>query len=403
MKHSTPIFKILAGFVLVGVLLLFGMQSWQYFSNPLTTTLVYKAETEVTIATDGWVVREEESFHAEGGTLVHALREGEKVGVDQLMASAYSSSGALEIVKRIEEKSLQLQQLEFALSSYMDPDAALKLDSTITEELLALRSKLSRNDYSSAAEEVSQVKGNILKRSYSFASATDIQNEIREVQEDLASLRGSLSGVTNIRADRPGIYSAVCDGYEQMLTPAYLENLTPGKLEEIAVGTREGNVGKLIYGDAWYYAFTLTEKETTQLLDSDSVYLRFSKGLQQDVEVEIVSVSEAENGRQAIVVSCDKYMSQVTQLRHQTATLVLGSHGGLRIPANALRLNANGQSGVYCLVGFMADFKPVDVVFRGDGYTLVRAAEGTTGGDILRSGDEVIVTASDLYDGKVVQ
>ena len=403
MKHSTPIFKILAGFVLVGVLLLFGMQSWQYFSNPLATTLVYKAETEVTIATDGWVVREEESFHTEGGTLVHALREGEKVGVDQLMASAYSSSGALEIVKRMEEKSLQLQQLEFALSSYMDPDAALKLDGTITEELLALRSKLSRNDYSSAAEEVSQVKGNILKRSYSFASATDIQNEIREVQADLASLRSSLSGVTNIRARQPGIYSAVCDGYEQTLTPDYLENLTPGKLAQITAGTREGNVGKLIYGDVWYYAFTLTEKETAQLLDSDTVRLRFAKGLQQDVEVDIVSVSEAENGRQAIVVSCDKYMSQVTQLRHQTATLVLGSHSGLRIPANALRLNTNGQSGVYCLVGFMADFKPVDVVYRGDGYTLVRAAEGATGGDILRSGDEVIVTASELYDGKVVQ
>ena len=56
MKHSTPLFKILAGCVLVGVLLLFGLQLWQYFSNPLTTTLVYKAETEVTISTDGRIL-----------------------------------------------------------------------------------------------------------------------------------------------------------------------------------------------------------------------------------------------------------------------------------------------------------------------------------------------------------
>ena len=403
MKHSTPIFKILAGCVLVGVLMLFGMQLWQYFSNPLTTTLVYKAETEITISTDGWVVRQEESFHTDGGTLVHALSEGEKVGVGQVLVSAYSSNGALEIVKRIEEKTLQLQQLEFALSSYMDPDAALKLDGTITEDLLALRVDLSRNDYSSAAEAVSQLKGNILKRSYSFASATDIQNEIRDVQDELSSLRSSLSGVTTIRAQKPGIYSAVCDGYEEILRPDYLENLTPGKLEQISAGEREGNVGKLIYGDVWYYAFTLSEKETEQMLDSNRVMLRFSKGLQQDVEVDIVSVSEVENGRRAIVVSCDKYMSQVTQLRHQTATLVLGGYSGLRIPANALRLRADGQSGVYCLVGCTADFKPVDVVYRGDGYTLVRAAEGATGGDILRSGDEVIVTTSELYDGKVVQ
>ena len=40
---------------------------------------------------------------------------------------------------------MQLQQLEFALSSYMDPDAALKLDSDITEGLLTLRGSLSRS------------------------------------------------------------------------------------------------------------------------------------------------------------------------------------------------------------------------------------------------------------------
>ena len=403
MKHSTPIFKILAACVLAGVLLLFGLQLWQYFSDPLTTTMVYKAETEVTISADGWVIREEETFHTEGGTLIHALNEGEKVGVGQLLVSAYSSHGALETVKKIEEKTLQLQQLEFALSSYMDPDAALKLDGNITEGLLALRGSLSRNDYTAAAEEVAHLKGNILKRSYSYSSAPEIQEEIRAVQRELSELRSSLSGVTTVRAKRPGTYSSMCDGYEETLNPAFLEDLTPAKLAEIAAGGREDAAGKLIYGDTWYYAFTLSQSEAARVLDSDRVLLRFPKGLEQDVAVEIVSVSEVQDGKQAIVVSCDKYMAQVTQLRRQTATVVLGSHSGLRIPANALRLNEAGQSGVYCLVGFAADFKPVDVIYRGDGYTLVRAAASATGGDILRSGDEVIVTASQLYDGKVVQ
>ena len=96
-------------------------------------------------------------------------------------------------------------------------------------------------------------------------------------------------------------------------------------------------------------------------------------------------------------------VQNISQGIYGVSALVLGGYSGLRIPANALRLRADGQSGVYCLVGFTADFKPVDVVYRGDGYTLVRAAEGATGGDILRSGDEVIVTTSELYDGKVVQ
>ena len=58
-------------------------------------------------------------------------------------------------------------------------------------------------------------------------------------------------------------------------------------------------------------------------------------------------------------------------------------------------------TGVYCVVGMEARFKPVKVLYYGDCFVLVRAesdAEKTR----LRSGDEVIVTAKDLYDGKVV-
>lgn len=403
MKNSTPLFKILAGFVLVGVALLFGLQLYRFFSNPLTTTMVYQAETEVTVRVDGWVVREEESFRTDGGTVLHAFDEGEKVGVGQTIASAYSSSGALETVKKLEEKQQQLQQLEFALTSYLDPDAALKLDGDITEGLLALRGNLSRNDYVAAAEDISQLKGDILKRSYSYGSATDIQQEIRGLQQEISSLRNSLSGVTSVKAKHPGTFSAVCDGYEGLLTPAVLEGVTPSTLASVSGSDRVGNVGKLIYGDTWYYAFTADKADVERITASGRVMLRFSKGLQQDVAVRIVSVSSVENGRQAVVVSCDKYISQVTQLRHQTGTLVLGNHSGLRIPANALRLNDQGQSGVYCKVGFTAEFKPVDVVYRGDGYTLVRAAEHAVGSDILRAGDDVIVTASELYDGKVVQ
>ena len=403
MKHAILLFKILAAGVLLAVLLLFGVQLWQYLSDPLTVTRVYRAETEVTLSADGWVIRREESFHTDGGTLIHALGEGEKAAVGQTLATAYSSSGALETVKKVEEKELQLQQLEFALSSHLDPDAALKLDGDILDGLLSLRGSLNRDDYAAAAEEVSRLKGNILKRSYSYDSVAQIQEEIRAVQQQLGELRDSLSGVTTIRASRPGIYSAVCDGYEAALSPDFLEDLTPAKLASISGGGQEGSVGKLIYGDTWYYAFTLSAADTGRLRECDTVRLRFAKGLQQDVAVEIVSISDEQDGKCAIVAACDKYMPQVTQLRHQTATLVLENHSGLRIPANALRLSAEGQSGVYCLVGFTADFKPVDVVYRGDGYTLVRASDKATGGDILRAGDEVIITTSELYDGKVVQ
>ena len=403
MKQSTPIFKILAACVLSGVLLVLGIQIWQTASDPTAVARVYKAKTEETIAADGWVIRWEECFHTNGGTLIHQCDEGEKVGANQTLATAYSSMGALETVKEIEEKQLQLQQLEYALESYLDPDAAMKLDETITENLRTLRSELSRGDYSSAAENISELKGNILKRSHTYTTGPEIQAEISKVQKELSSLRSSLSGVTPIRASRPGTYSAVCDGYEEVLTLDFLKDLTPSKLASVSGGGQMGNVGKLIYGDTWYYAFTLSEADAQRLLDGGTPVLRFAKGLVRDVTVKIVSVSPVEDGELAIVVSCDRYLAQITQLRRQTASLLLDSYEGLRIPANALRLNEEGRSGVYCMVGMFARFKAVDVVYQGDGYTLVRAAEDATGSRILRPGDEVIISAGELYDGKVMQ
>ena len=61
------------------------------------------------------------------------------------------------------------------------------------------------------------------------------------------------------------------------------------------------------------------------------------------------------------------------------------------------------ETGVYCVVGVEARFKPVEVVYRGDSFVLVRStAESNQEKLRLRPGDEVIISATDLYDGKVV-
>ena len=58
-------------------------------------------------------------------------------------------------------------------------------------------------------------------------------------------------------------------------------------------------------------------------------------------------------------------------------------------------------TGVYCVSGAKARFKPVEVLLTGDDYAVVRSA-GSTEKLRLRPGDEIIVAARDLYDGKVV-
>ena len=53
--------------------------------------------------------------------------------------------------------------------------------------------------------------------------------------------------------------------------------------------------------------------------------------------------------------------------------------------------------------GSTAAFRPVTVLYQGQGYALVHAADGASDTQTLRVGDEVIATAGALSDGKVIR
>lgn len=403
MKASTPIFKILSAVMLAAVVIYFTVQAYRYFSDPINTTPVYASTEETVMEVNGYLIRDEETFRSDAGTLAHTLSEGERVGKGQTLAMAYSDSGALTRVERLEALKLRQEQLAFSLVSYLDPDAALKLDSSINADILSLRQSIAGGEYSSAEEELSSLKGAILKRDYTSVTQEEIEESIEETEREISELERSLGG-TAITAPEAGIYSAACDGYETVLTPEFLEDdLTSGKLESVKpLNNDNANVGKLIYGNTWYYAASITDAQAEELNGRSTVTLRFAKGLTMDLKMTVVSISRSENGHRVLLLSSDKYIAQTTLLRHQAATLVLRTYEGLRLPANALRVSDEGVTGVYCVLGVRARFKPVKVVYQGDGYALVEAASATEDSSMLRQGDQVIVTTAELFDGKVI-
>ncbi|MEE0407735.1 MAG: HlyD family efflux transporter periplasmic adaptor subunit [Oscillospiraceae bacterium] len=402
MKKTSPLMKILPIAVLTAVLVYFAVQLYNYLSDPVNTTLVVAGQAEDTIALNGWLLRDEEVLPAQSGTLSRVRQEGERVGVGQVLARVYANDGALQTVSQIETLELQLQQLQFALTSYLNPDAALKLDTSITGDILTLRQSLTGGDYTAAEGDIAPLKAAVLKRDHSYASQEEIQTEIKSVEGQIKSLEASLSGTT-VTARASGTYSAVCDGYETVLTKAFLEEVTPGKLARLRPVDEQSNMGKLIYGDTWYYVVTLPEEQASYLKSQGAVTLRFAKGFDQNIRMQVVSVSAPEDGQAAVTLSCRKYLAQTTLLRHQAADVILHTYEGLRVPSNALRVSEEGVTGVYCVDGSTAAFRPVTVLYQGQGYALVRAADGASDTQTLRVGDEVIATAGALSDGKVIR
>ena len=403
MRKTSPLMKILPIAVLAAVLFYFAVQLYNYLSDPVSTTLVTEGQAEDTIALNGWLLRDEEVLPAQSGTLSRERQEGDRVGVGQVLATVYADDGALQTVSQIETLELQLQQLQFALTSYLDPDAALKLDTSITGDILTLRQTLTGGDYTAADSDIAQLKAAVLKRDHPYTSQEEIETEIKAVEGQISSLKASLSGAATVTAKAAGTYSAVCDGYETVLTTAFLEDVTPGKLARLQPAGTESSMGKLIYGDTWYYVVSLPEEQAAQLKALGTVTLRFAKGFDQNLRMQVANVSAAENGQAAVTLSCRNYLAQTTLLRHQAADVILRTYEGLRVPSNALRVSEEGVTGVYCLDGVTAAFRPVTVLYQGQGYALVRPADGAADTRTLRAGDEVIASAGALHDGKVIQ
>ena len=403
-KRSSPLLKVLPIAVLAAVLVYFAAQVYNYFADPMTITLVYEAQAEDVISMEGWLVRTEEPLPGQTGTVSRAVQEGQRVAAGETVATVYSDDSALQTVSRIETLELQLQQLQFALTSYLDPDAALKLDTSITGDILTLRQTLSAGDYAAAESDLAALKAAVLKRDHgSYTSQEEIQAQVKSVESEIQQQKAALSGAKTVTAKASGTYSAVCDGYESVLTPAGLGDLTPGALDSLAPGENTANVGKLIYSNTWYYAAAVAEEEAQRIAACGSVSLRLTKGVTDDIAAEVHSVGPAENGRCVVVLSCREYLAETTQLRHQTAQIVLHSYTGLRLPSVCLRQSDNGKLGVYCVQGSFPQFKPVEMVYQGDDYVLVSVPQNTEGLSTLRPGDEVIMTGVTLDGTQILK
>ena len=425
MKNNSLGMKILMAAVTLGLLAYFGLQGYLYFSDPLTTTLAYTYQVEESVSLSGYVVRQEQVLEDDGGGLLRLRREeGERVSRGGAVASVYADQSSLDRQAEISTLESRVEQLQYAQDAAGSSEVSMKLDAQILQNILEYLRCLTADRMANAETYGSQLRALVLKRDYTYSENEDLSGQIEALQAQIKELKTQAAGsVRTVTAPVSGLYSAVVDGYETVLTPESLSDMTPSQLSAVrADSTVSSGVGKLILGDSWYYAASMSAADAEELQEASdalkkagkSLTLRFAKSVERDLPVTVSRIGPEENGRCVVVFEGKTYLSRLTLLRQQSAQVVWDSTEGIRVPKEALRMekvtvNSEGQrvteeaTGVYCVVGMEARFKPVEVVYNGSSFLLVRSAAPEDRENLrLRPGDEVIITANGLYDGKVV-
>lgn len=406
MKNSSSMgFKILTAVLCLIVVGYFGLQGYRYLTDPLTTSPAYTYQVEQSVTVTGWVVRQEQVLTApDTGVLQLSRAEGERVSKGGQVAVVYDSQAALDKQQELEALTARIEQLEYAQESAMNSEAVLRLDNQILTGILELRGAVTSGRLDTADESLSELRSYVLKRDYSYSGGGDLDQELKTLEAQRKTLQSQVVATRKtVKAPASGLYSAVVDGYETVLTPETAAAMTASALENVARDPSvTSRVGKLITGDAWYFLFSVPADSLGKMGEGQTVSLRFATASSTDLQMTVESIATDENGQAAVLLSSRQSQSQVTLLRQQSADVVWSTVEGIRVPSAAIRVNDEGVTGIYCIVGMNARFKPVEVIYTGgDGYTLVRGISDVERTK-LRAGDTVIVTAYGLYDGKVV-
>ena len=401
MKQGKSYFTVILWILLAAIAAYFGYNVVSSLYAPLMTATVTPYEAGAGYYASGFVVREEELLYSQYGTTVLNCAEGAHVAANDTVATGYRSEDAKTRQTRIDELSGQIEQLQYAWSAVSSVYDQAALDADIAGDLAQLSRYLALRDMNSVSDLSPELKGQILRRTGSDSDSGSLQARISTLQAELETLEAQSAGDTSaILAGKAGTFSAAVDGYESVLTPERLMEMTVAEFESVQPDETDANaIGRLVTSATWYYACVVPASELSGVEEGDRATLTFARDYYQPVTMRVARLGGNEAGSRLLVLSSDRALQNVTLLRQQSAEIVFTSYSGLRVPKSAVRVE-NGQTGVYILEGTLAKWKPITILHdTGESYVVTLDTSSTNN---LWPGDELIINAKNLYDGKVV-
>ena len=401
MKQGKSYFTVILWILLAAIAAYFGYNVVSSLYAPLMTATVTPYEAGAGYYASGFVVREEELLYSQYGTTVLNCAEGAHVAANDAVATGYRSEDAKTRQTRIDELSGQIEQLQYAWSAVSSVYDQAALDADIAGDLAQLSRYLALRDMNSVSDLSPELKGLILRRTGSDSDSGSLQARISTLQAELETLEAQSAGDTSaILAGKAGTFSAAVDGYESVLTPERLMEMTVAEFESVQPDETDANaIGRLVTSATWYYACVVPASELSGVEEGDRATLTFARDYYQPVTMRVARLGGNEAGSRLLVLSSDRALQNVTLLRQQSAEIVFTSYAGLRVPKSAVRVE-NGQTGVYILEGTLAKWKPITILHdTGESYVVTLDTSSTNN---LWPGDELIINAKNLYDGKVV-
>ena len=400
MKRTDRLSKFIAILLFLAFAAYLGVYAVRSLRDTTVTAEAVMADVTLGGPANGIVIRSEEVLTSAERYIDITARDGSKVAAGTALATAMRSEAGLERASRIHELELEVSRMSAALDELDSAADLTTRDESLRSAVEALSGAVARHDLT--ALDTSSL--NLRSLLFSNSAAGVSKAELRALQRELDSLRSSSgSDAAVLCAEHSGIFTTLIDGYEA-LSAADLEGLTCETLSELTQARQDkpaGAYGKLVTSYQWLFAAAMSAEDADNLKVGRTATLNFGRYYGADIYARVLSISEESDGSVAVVFRCDTALADTLAMRNVPANVVFAAYSGIRVPAPAVQTDdATGQTYVWCVTAMQLERKDVEVLYADEDFALLAVGNDA---DALRSGNTVVVSGRDLYEGKIME
>lgn len=399
MKRTDRLTNLIALLLFLALAAYIAAYAARALGGATVTAEALAADFDLSGVASGIVIREERVLTSGETYIDVTAAEGARVAAGATIATAVSSEQGLERANRMHALEREIGRVSSALQGMRSAEDLTTREASMTSAARALAAAVARHDAGTLDSASLNFEALLLGAEDGAVSA----ERLAALERELQSLKTSTSSDTQtLTAEVSGVFSAAVDGYEH-LGSADLRDLTPSALEDMINNGREtvgGAYGKLISDYHWYFAAVMSAVDAANLRAGRTATLNFGRWYSADVHARVLSVSAAENGNAAVVFRCDTALADTLSMRAVSATVVFDSYSGIRVPAQAVRVDEETEGAfVWTVTAMQLERKNVEIIYAADDFVIVRRASDP---GALREGNTVVISGDDLYEGKIM-
>ncbi|MCL1820318.1 MAG: hypothetical protein FWG36_06655 [Oscillospiraceae bacterium] len=405
MKRSKSWVMPFVSFFLVGFVTVYmGYHIITALSDPIQTVEAITFEIEDSIPANGWFVRDETLITSTDGITQPAVKNGERLAKGDAAFYVFQDRSAIELAAELADLSRRINDIEYVTKNSAANADVSYLDRLIYASVADMLYARDAGDRQTVLEQGLEFKSLVFRREYTYGSGADLTDTLESMKSrESALLAEQQSAVSQIKAELSGMFTTEVDGYEQTFDMQSLDTITlPGfQNPPQNKGLINANEGKQVTGFTWGHIIAIPEEQARFLKVGQALTLRFTD-IGRTVVTFTIKRIHIEEEQAVISLTARDNMAAFINVRRMPSDVILNLHSGLRVPKEAIKLN-DGRTGVYCLVGNRAIFKPIEILVERDNYYLAAFDPVAARASNLLPADKIITAAKDLYDGKVYE